>query len=102
MTHFIRPSSTLFAFLALALLSALARAQGSKEDDYYKILRFPVPEYMSLEAGGLEWMPDGKLAISTRRGDIYLLDQPLTNEPEQASFSKYAGGLHDEDILQIC
>src|SRR5688572_18234961 len=85
----------LLGLLGVALLVNWAAAQGSKEDDYYKIVRFPIPEYMSLEAGGLEWMPDGKLAISTRRGDIYLLDQPLTDDPEQASFTKYAGGLHE-------
>jgi glucose/arabinose dehydrogenase len=88
----------LLAFLALITVAggvAPAQAQAPKEDDYYKILRFPIPEYVSLEAGGLEWMPDGKLAISTRRGDIFLLDQPLTEEPEKATFSKYAGGLHE-------
>jgi glucose/arabinose dehydrogenase len=81
--------------LCLVLLGVFAHAQAPKEDDYYKIIRFPIPEYVSLEAGGLEWMPDGKLAISTRRGDIFLLDQPLTDEPEKASFYKYASGLHE-------
>jgi glucose/arabinose dehydrogenase len=86
--------ASLCVFIALAS-PQLVVAQGSKEEEYYKLIRFPIPEYMSLEAGGLEWMPDGKLAISTRRGDIFLLDQPLTNDPEQATFTKYAGGLHE-------
>lgn len=85
-----------FTSLLVLLASCTAAfAQAPKEDDYYKILRFPIPEYMSLEAGGLEWMPDGKLAVSTRRGDVFLLDKPLIEDTEQASFSKYAGGLHE-------
>src|SRR5690349_21382396 len=41
------------------------------ESDYYKIIPLPIPADIVLEPGGLEWMPDGKLAVSTRRGDIY-------------------------------
>ena len=86
---------TFLSVLCLAVVSANSFAQAPKEDDYYKLLRFPIPEYMSLEAGGLEWMPDGKLAISTRRGDIFLLDKPLVENTEDAAFTKYAGGLHE-------
>ena len=37
------------------------------EDDYYK----SIPEGIVLEAGGIEVMPDGRVAVGTRRGDIY-------------------------------
>jgi glucose/arabinose dehydrogenase len=87
--------STLFAAY-LALLAAPAFAQKvDPEDEYYRLLRFPTSEQIVLEAGALEFMPDGKLAVATRRGDIYLIDQPLTEKPEEARFSLYAGGLHE-------
>jgi glucose/arabinose dehydrogenase len=48
-----------------------------------------------LEAGGLELMPDGQLAVSTRRGDIYLVDKPLADPVSSMQFKQYAGGLHE-------
>ncbi len=87
----------LFSVLALAILASAAAAQEKKptEDEYYKLTPFPMTESVNLEAGGLELLPDGKLAISTRRGDIYLLDKPMTDEPETADFSQFASGLHE-------
>jgi glucose/arabinose dehydrogenase len=40
-------------------------------------------------------LPDGKLAISTRRGDIYLLDEPFADPPERVRFTQFASGLHE-------
>lgn len=78
------------------MLAASAFAQKSDpEDEYYRMFRFPMNEQIVLEAGALEFMPDGKLAVATRRGDIYLVDQPLTDKPEEATLSVYASGLHE-------
>lgn len=76
-------------------LSKKNPAHSGQEKTYYKLVEFPVPEHIVLEAGGLEWMPNGELAISTRRGDIYLLDKPFATDPDDANLRKYAGGLHE-------
>ena len=34
-----------------------------------------------LEAGALEWLPDGKLAVATRRGEIWLVENALADDP---------------------
>ncbi|MEZ6104925.1 MAG: hypothetical protein R3B96_02125 [Pirellulaceae bacterium] len=70
--------------LALGLLvlstSALAQPLGEywgtaeREDRYYKIVDLPIPDELALEAGSFEVLPDGRLAIGTRRGDIFLVD----------------------------
>lgn len=92
---------SLFAMLSALLIATLVAsvdAQDKKalsENDYYKLTSFPMTESVNLEAGGLELLPDGKLAISTRRGDIYLLENPMTDEPENAEFSLFASGLHE-------
>jgi glucose/arabinose dehydrogenase len=90
-------SICLTTIASLLLLASIASAQDKKnpEDEYYKLTSFPMTEQVNLEAGGLELMPDGKLAISTRRGDIYLLDKPLTDDPTSAEFTLFAGGLHE-------
>lgn len=79
--------------LAASVLPSFALAQT--EDDYYRMIRFNIPPHINLEAGGIELMPDGKLAVSTRRGDIYLLDEPFADPPEDIRWTKYAGGLHE-------
>ena len=64
-------------FLIVAIISIYSVSAQSpmEEDDYYRIISLPIPEGIVLEAGGLELMPDGQLAVSTRRGDIYMVDR---------------------------
>lgn len=81
--------------LLLTGLLFSSRAVAQTEDDYYRMIRFNIPPHINLEAGGIELMPDGKLAVSTRRGDIYLLDKPFADPPEDIRWTKYAGGLHE-------
>src|SRR5579864_764272 len=81
----------------LLMASAMASAQQSKpvESDYYQIIKIPVPSDIVLECGGMEWMPDGKLAVSTRRGDIYFLENPLAPNVKRIRFTKWATGMHE-------
>jgi glucose/arabinose dehydrogenase len=83
--------------ILLALVSPALAADGpATEADYYKILTFEPPADVILEAGALEWMPDGQLAVSTRRGEIYLVSNPLSNDPARESkFTRFAHGLHE-------
>jgi glucose/arabinose dehydrogenase len=89
--------------LLLPLLASPALAQGKKkgpakndaEDDYYKLLRFEVPKGEVLEAGALEIMPDGKVAVGTRRGEIWLIDNAYADDPKAARFRRFAHGLHE-------
>jgi glucose/arabinose dehydrogenase len=85
------------AVILLALVAAplFAQQPADPENEYYCLLRFPMSEQIVLEAGALEFLPDGQLAVATRRGDIYLVDRPLTDKPEEASYSVYASGLHE-------
>jgi len=81
-----------------ALAIASARAQDNRpaaEDDYYKIVPLPIPDGVVLEVGGQELLPDGKLAVSTRRGDIYLVENPQSDTPDKIKFSLFASGLHE-------
>ncbi|MEA2630582.1 MAG: hypothetical protein QOE66_801 [Chloroflexota bacterium] len=65
------------------------------EEDFYKIETFEIPREIVLEAGALEMLPDGKLAVSTRRGEIYLVENPLADDLKQAKFTRFAHGLHE-------
>jgi glucose/arabinose dehydrogenase len=41
--------------------------------DPYKIVPLPTPENTPLEVGGMDWMPDGRLIVCTRRGEVWTL-----------------------------
>jgi hypothetical protein len=93
------PSQWLVTTLLLVVLAspilAQPRSRSAAEDDYYRIIRFPMQERIVLEAGALEFLPDGKLAIATRRGEIYFVDQPLVEKPDDIEFKLFASGLHE-------
>jgi len=87
----------------LSLLLALGfQSKGRAEDsipteaDYYPILNLPIPEGIVLEAGALESLPDHKLAVATRRGEIYVVEMPPSAQPADAPvFKRFAHGLHE-------
>jgi len=48
-----------------------------------------------LEVGALETLPDGQLAVATRRGEIWLCKNPLTDDLDQLNFRLFASGMHE-------
>ncbi|CAN5380485.1 hypothetical protein BH23BAC1_BH23BAC1_05030 [soil metagenome] len=66
-----------------------------KEEDYYRIVNIPIPEGISLEVGGLATMPDGRLGVSTRRGEVWLIDNPYMIGSSKPFFKRFAYGLHE-------
>src|SRR5438552_2349126 len=69
----------LLIIVVLTPLPAFGQA-NPKEEDYYVIQPYTMPKGEVLEVGGLEWLPDGKLALSTRRGEIWLVENPLAKD----------------------
>ncbi len=79
----------LFTFFSVTLTYG---QESPKEEDFYKIVTPPVPEGILLEVGGLCTLPNGSLGISTRRGDIWIMENPTSRQPY---FRKFASGLHE-------
>ena len=87
-------------FVALVFAVALAfteplHAADPTEDDIYRITTLAIPEEINLEASALEWLPDGRLAVGTRRGDIYFVSNQASADGQGVTFRKFAGGLHE-------
>ncbi len=81
-----------YTLLIVLLSTFVAMAQPPAEDNYFKILKVSSPEGTLLEVGGLAMLPTGQLGISTRRGDVFLVDNPTSDRPY---WRKYASGLHE-------
>jgi hypothetical protein len=73
---------------------SLFAADVPTESTYYPLTTFAIPKEVSLEVGALELLPDGKLAVSTRRGEIWLVDRPF-GDPVEMKWSRFAHGLHE-------
>jgi len=80
--------------ILVASLNPVAAQDAPTENDYYPMAAFEIPEGINLEAGGMEWFND-RLAVSTRRGDIFLVENALADDLKTAKFSPFAIGLHE-------
>jgi hypothetical protein len=65
------------------------------EAKFYSVTTIPLPEDCVLEVGGLGFRPDGKLFACTRRGEVWLIHNPESNNPADVKFTRFASGLHE-------
>ncbi len=80
---------------SLACVSIYAQSKIKSEDDYYRIVTIPIPEEVKLEVGGLATLPDGRLAVSTRRGEVWMIGNPYLKGNGRPTFNRFASGLHE-------
>lgn len=87
--------------LALAIASsAVAEEVGARwgteqrERKYYRVVSVPIPKGQVIEAGAFELLPDNRMAIGTRRGEIYLMSGVDDAKP-RPRFEKFAEGLDE-------
>lgn len=78
--------------MALGMSLSLFAQESPKEEDFFKILKVPAPEGTLLEVGGLTMLPNGNLGVSTRRGDVFIVENPTSQRPY---FRKFASGMHE-------
>ncbi|MCE9609104.1 MAG: hypothetical protein K8R23_02635 [Chthoniobacter sp.] len=78
----------------LLLATALVHAADLLESDYYKITTFPTPKETALEVGSIELLPGGKLALGTRRGEIWIVSHAEGN-PANVAYKLFANGQHE-------
>lgn len=81
--------------LVLLYVSAARGAELETEEDYYRLVTLPIPDGIVLEVGGIECLPDGRVAVSTRRGDIYFVAGAREYPAKPIQFRRWAAGLHE-------
>jgi len=85
--------TTLVIFLFCFTQTTLAQSDmAKKESRFYKIVDVPIPDDVMLEVGGLALTDDDKLGVSTRRGEVWVIDKPFGNKP---TYKRFAQGLHE-------
>lgn len=51
-------------------------------------------EGIPMEVGGMEWMGD-RLAVCIRKGEVWMLENPLSEDRKEIKFHLFASGLHE-------
>ena len=89
----------LLALLALASAPLLLADEdlggmwgtAREEAKYYPLVNIPIPPEVPLRPGSFEILPDGRLAVGTRRGDIYFI-KGASESPPNPVYHLFASG----------
>ena len=88
----------MYRFLIIILFTSfyssgqVPNSQLPKEAAFYKITDVPIADGIELEVGGLALTSDDKLGVSTRRGEVWLIENPYGQQP---IYKRFAHGLHE-------
>lgn len=74
---------------------AQKKQKSLTEADFYEIKTVTIPEGIKLEAGGVAPMPDGRVAVCTRRGEVWIIENPYMPDGTQPRYTLFATGLHE-------
>ncbi|MDG2292212.1 MAG: DUF1080 domain-containing protein [Phycisphaerales bacterium] len=87
--------------IALLLTALTLNATPVIESDYWAVEHFTSPDGEILEVGGMDFLPDGRLVVTTRRGQLWIIENALTDDVDDAVFHLGAEGLHEGLGLKV-
>lgn len=65
-----------------------------REREFYPIVNIPMPKDTVIEAGAFAVLPDGRIAVGTRHGEIFVIDGVDAPKPIP-SYHRFASGLDE-------
>ena len=65
------------------------------ESAHYRLLTVLEPDGVALEVGGLDVLPDGRPILTTRRGEVWIVEDAYDDPPLACEFKRFAFGLHE-------
>ncbi len=74
-------------------LSDTSRIQ--REDEVYRLRDVPIPQDILLEVGGMAFLPNDALAVSTRRGEVWIINNPYMKNGNLPVYKLFAQGMHE-------
>ena len=82
-------------FLPILVLTAgLALAQ-QKQEEFYHRQEIPMPTGEIIEIGSIALMPKQQIAVTTRRGEVWICSGAYGDDLSKVSWKKFAHGLHE-------
>ncbi len=81
--------------LFLAALTATSFSQTQKQSDFYTIDSIPLPPGEVMEIGSIALMPGDKVAVTTRRGDLWICEGAYGDDLTKVKWTRFTQGLHE-------
>ena len=94
-TNFTRTLWIISLIVVFQLSATISQAQLGDpkiEEQYFKIKKVAVPKDIILEVGGLDFDDKGRLGVTTRRGELWIIENASVEKP---IFKRFAHGLHE-------
>jgi len=82
----------LLFLLAVQYYAVAQLTTTERENKFYALTSIPIPEDVFLEVGGMDFDDQGRLAVCTRRGEVWIVENPAGKNPK---YTRYAHGLHE-------
>jgi len=80
-------------FVILAGISSVSAAPV--QSDYYLREEIPLPVNEVMEVSSIALMPDQKVAVATRRGDVWICEGAYGKDLSKVKWSRFANNLHE-------
>lgn len=80
-------------FLTFFLAASIANA--ASQSDYYLREEIPLPPGEVMEIGSIALMPDQQIAVTTRRGDLWICSGAYADDLSKVTWKKFAQNLHE-------
>lgn len=89
-----KKTQRLLFLLSFCVYTSFAQTNTvQSEKDFYSLKTIAIPEEVKLEVGGIAVLPDGRIAASTRRGEIWIIQNAYGNGSPH--FTRFASGMHE-------
>ena len=79
----------------LFFLAALPVMADDRQSEFYLREEIPTPPGEVLELGSIAIMPDKKVAVSSRRGDVWVCEGAYEKDLSKVKWTLFARGLHE-------
>ncbi len=77
------------------LLLSAALASAATQADFYLREEIPLPPGEVMEIGSIALMPDRQIAVTTRRGDLWICSGAYGDDLSKVTWKKFAQNLHE-------
>lgn len=81
--------------ILLLLTATIASAFSQTQSDYYLRQEIPLPKGEIMEISSIALMPDEKVAVATRRGDVWICEGAYGEDLSKVTWKKFTHGLHE-------
>ncbi len=81
--------------LLITLGAAGFASAAVPESDFYRITTFTTPATTAMEVSSVELLPDQRVALGTRRGEVWVVSGADQSDPAKAGFKLFASGQHE-------